>query len=118
MLNRRASELDVKIMRITQGESGAAFNKEMRNRVLSEFAFSVIQFLELHGVSPRLKENVPIKEFSFPIEVMLEVEAGIGGHEQIPFAALVPQAPDAVVSRPMLAMGRIVPDDGFQVSGS
>ena len=118
MLNRRASELDVKIMRITQGESGAAFNKEMWNRVLSEFAFSVIQFLELHGVSPRLKENVPIKEFSFPIEVMLEVEPRVSRYEQVPLASLVAETPDAVVTRSMSIVGGVVPDDGFQVSGS
>ena len=118
MLNRRASELDVKIMRITQGESSAAFNKEMRNRILPEFAFSVIQFLEFHGVSPRLKENIPIKEFSFPIEVMLEVKTGISRHEQIPLAQLVAETPDAVICGAMFVVRGVVPNDGFQVSES
>ena len=90
----------------------------MRNRVLSEFAISVIQFLELHGVSPRLKENVPIKEFGFPIEVMLEVEPRVSRYEQVPLASLVAETPDAVVSGTMFVVRGVVPNDGFQVSDS
>ena len=46
---------------------------------------------------------------------MLQIESRVSRHQQVPLAAFMAQAPNTIVSRPMLAMSRIVADDGFQV---
>jgi len=103
-------------MGLPQGKLGRTAYKEMRYRLLLQLGFSIAFLVEGHGKLAWLKKDLVVEEFRFPVEVVFEIEAGVGRYEQVSLASLVSQAPDSVVARSMSIMGGVVPDDGFQVS--
>ena len=115
MLRRGALELQVDVMRFLEGELRNALHEKMRNGLLRQLGGTFVFLGEGHRGLAGLKEYLPVQELGFPIEVVLQIESRVSRNEQVPLAAFVTQAPNAVVSRPMLAMSRIISDDGFQV---
>ena len=84
-----------------------------------QLGFPIAFLVEGHGKLARLKKDLVVEEFRFPVEVVFEIEAGVGRHEQVSLASLVSlvsQAPDSVVARSMSIVVGVVADDGFQVS--
>jgi len=88
----------------------------MRYRLLLQLRFPIAFLVEGHGKLARLKKDLVVKEFRFPVEVVFEIESRVGRYEQVSLASLVSQAPDSVVARSMSTMVGVVADDGFQVS--
>ena len=103
-------------MGLPQGKLGCTLQKEMRYWLLFQLGFPIAFLFEGHGKLARLKKDLVVEEFRFPVEVVFEVEAGVGRYEKVSLASLVSQAPDSVVARSMSTMVGVVPDDGFQVS--
>ena len=88
----------------------------MRYRLLLQLGFPIAFLVEGHGKLARLKKDLVVEEFRFPVEVVFEIEAGVGRNEQVSLASLVSQAPDSVVARSMPLVRGVIADDGFQVS--
>ena len=103
-------------MGLPQGKLGCTLQKEMRYRLLLQLGFPIAFLVEGHGKLARLKKDLVVEEFRFPVEIVLEIEPRVGRHEQVSLASLVSQAPDPVVARSMSLVVGVVTDDGFQVS--
>ena len=103
-------------MWLPQGKLGCTIYKEIRYRLLLQLGFPIAFLVKGHGKLARLKKDLVVKEFRFPVEIVFEIEAGVGRYEQVSLASLVSQAPDSVVARSMPLVVGVVADDGFQVS--
>ena len=76
----------------------------------------IVDFFESHWSATWLKENILVLEFYFTIENVFEIQTCVIRHKDASIARLVPQIPNPVVTRAMLAGCRIVANHSRNLS--